>query len=228
MNEGRLFIDPDEVLRYLGLRSAPPDEGTRALIGECREEMASLARPRTVYRELDVRFEEEGVRLGGSGLLLPGEDIRRHLDGCAACFLLAATLGGGVDRAVAALQVRQMAKALVLDCCATAAIEEVCDKLQRELEETLQAEGRYATTRYSPGYGDLPITCQRELTALLDTSRKIGLCATRENILTPRKSVTAIIGISKRPLPARRRSCESCGLRQSCNYRRGGRHCGDS
>lgn len=228
MAEGGLFVDPGEVLRYLGLHGAPPDEGTRALVGECREEIVSLARPRTIYRRLAVDALEGGLRLGESGLLLPGADIRRHLDGCKECFLLAATLGGGVDRAIAALQVRQMAKALVLDCCATAAIEEVCDRLQQELEEALQTEGRYATTRYSPGYGDLPITCQRELTALLDAPRRIGLCATQENILTPRKSVTAIIGISESPLPTRRRSCESCSLRESCGYRRGGRHCGDS
>ena len=80
MDEGRLFIDPDEVLRYLGLRSAPPDEGTRALIGECREEMASLARPRTVYRELDaVSYTHLADRVGDAGRSAAGK-LRRKAE----------------------------------------------------------------------------------------------------------------------------------------------------
>lgn len=49
--------------------------------------------------------------------------------------------------------------------------------------------------RYSPGYGNLDISIQRELLKSLDAERTIGLTASSHNILIPRKSVTAIIGV---------------------------------
>ena len=49
-----------------------------------------------------------------------------------------------------------MMKAVLFDSCASAAIEAVCDNLQKELQQSYP----YLTDRYSCGYGDLPITLQ--------------------------------------------------------------------
>jgi hypothetical protein len=54
------------------------------------------------------------------------------------------------------------------------------------------------TWRFSPGYGDLPLDTHINLLGALDTSRKIGLTVSRSLILIPSKSVTAIIGVTKK------------------------------
>ena len=166
----------------------------------------------------------EGVRLD-CGLLLPGEDLRRHLSGCREAVLLAATLSQGVDALLRRTQLCDLSRSLVLESCATAAIEEVCDRGEAVIRESYP--GRSLTSRYSPGYGDLPVTLQGELLALLDTPRQLGLCATGSSILTPRKSVTAVIGVREAGVetPPQKRSCESCSLRESCAYRRAGSRC---
>ena len=93
-----------------------------------------------------------------------------------------------------------MSRALALDCCASAAVEELCDQIELELQGKFP--GCFFPYRFSPGYGDLPLEVQGELLHLLDAPRRVGLCANESSLLTPRKSVTAILGISEKELEA--------------------------
>ena len=86
----------------------------------------------------------------------------------------------------------------------------------------------YFPFRYSPGYGDLPLSLQGDLLWLLDAPRRVGLTVSPSHILLPRKSVTAILGISETPVSRSTRSCLSCPGRDGCNYRKAGGHCGIS
>lgn len=55
-----------------------------------------MARPRWAARTFELTLEEVGVRLS-SGLLLPGEDLKRHLAGCRRAVLFCATLSAQAD-----------------------------------------------------------------------------------------------------------------------------------
>ena len=107
-----------------------------------------------------------------------------------------------------------------------AAVEEVCDQIEGELQG--QFPGCFFPFRFSPGYGDLPLTLQGSLLNLLDAPRRVGLCASSTHILTPRKSVTAILGIADHPMEANTRSCVGCPAHDGCQYRKSGGHCGIS
>ena len=67
---------------------------------------------------------------------------------------------------------------------------------------------------------------QCALLDLLDAHRLIGLSATDSCILTPRKSVTAILGLSDSPVSAHKRSCVLCPNTDNCQLRKSGGHCG--
>ena len=110
----------------------PPDQAgadLRALVEQCAREVISAARPRWAYRVFDLVPEEEGVRLD-CGLLLPGEDLKRHLRGCRRAALFCATLSAQVDALIRRAESGDMLRALALDCCAAAAVEEVCDQIE--------------------------------------------------------------------------------------------------
>ena len=62
------------------------------------------------------------------------------------------------------------------------------------------------------------------LTAL-DTARRAGLCVTDTNLMTPRKSVTAILGVSDHPVKGHLAGCGHCVLRTRCEYRKRGKTC---
>ena len=66
----------------------------------------------------------------------------------------------------------------------------------------------------------------REALALLDAPRQIGLGLTDSCILTPRKSVTAILGLAVRPQTKRFRGCAHCSMFETCSYRKAGKTCG--
>lgn len=218
-------LDADEVLRYMG---CPPDRAEAELreqvLAACSQ-VLETARPRWAWRCFDLSFEPEGVRLS-CGLLLPGRDLRAHLEGCDRAVLFCATLGVQVDALIRRTQNSDMLLGLALDCAADAAVEQVCDQIERELQGRFP--GCFFPFRYSPGYGDLPITLQGALLALLDAPRRVGLTASASHILIPRKSVTAILGVADRPISQSVRSCLSCPAYESCGYRKSGGHCGIS
>lgn len=53
---------------------------------------------------------------------------------------------------------------------------------------------------------------------LLAAARRVGLCATDRHILTPRKSVTAVLGISDGEISPQKRGCASCTFRDRCKF----------
>ena len=218
-------LNTAEVLRYMG---CPPDKADGALTAQvetCARELLGAVRPRWSWRAVDISFEPGGVRLE-SGLLLPGGDLKAHLAGCKWAVLFCATLGAETDALIRRAERLDMGRALTLDCCASAAVEEVCDQIEAELQGKFP--GCTFPFRYSPGYGDLPLEVQGPLLDLLDAPRRVGLCATDSHLLTPRKSVTAILGIADGPIEQTKRSCLGCPAQSGCQYRKAGGHCGIS
>ncbi len=166
-------IDKNEVLRYL---KAKPDESIIKLIDDCGDELLSIAKPKTVLKEFTLTHNPLCIE----GIQLKGKSIAKFLDGYATCSLLGATLGVEVDALILKAQATDMARAVVLDACATDLIEKVCDSVSGKL-------------RFSAGYGDFPIEFQKDMVRLLDIERKIGVYLTDSYLLTPTKSVTAIV-----------------------------------
>ena len=70
-----------------------------------------------------------------------------------------------------------------------------------------------------------PITVQPLVAAALDTARRAGLCVTDSNLMTPRKSVTALLGVSDHPVRGHLAGCGHCVLRTRCEYRKRGITC---
>ena len=218
-------LNIDEVLRYMGVPPEKADPATRTLARECGIQLIQEVRPRWTYRVCSLAPEANGIRLDNK-LLLPGQDIKQHLYGCSQAVLFALTLSAGADGLIRRTEPVDMAQAYALDCCATAAVEHLCDQAEKQLQAMFP--GCFFPFRYSPGYGDLPLDIQSDLLDLLDAPRRIGLTCSSTSILIPRKSVTAILGISEHPVPQTIRSCVACPVFDSCQYRKSGGHCGIS
>lgn len=213
-------LNENEILLYLGYRGQEYSAEVEAQIERCEREVIKAADPRLIWR----RFSAEGAEF--SSLPLAGKDIGELLEGCREVVLMAVTLGQGVDRLLAKNSVSNMADAVIMDACASTAIENVADNFEMDLRKELKTENLYLTDRFSPGYGDLPISLQKQFCAVLDTERRIGLSVSSSMLMIPGKSVTAVLGISQRPKPLRKRGCENCSLFRSCPYRREGKNCG--
>ena len=216
-------LNVSEALRYLGVRGAP-DPALLSQLSTAADRLARAAPPRWVWRAYPRAFGPEGPALEGAGLALPGEMAARMLGGCAQAAVLICTLGAAFEALLRAEQARGMARAALLDACGSAWVEAGCDEAQAEI--SARFPGLHPTDRFSPGYGDLPLSLQRDICGALDAPRRLGGQVTDSLLLNPSKTVTAVIGLSDRPQPARIRGCAYCDLRENCQYRKGGTTCG--
>lgn len=207
-------LNRKEAVRYLGGAGISLNYRMDRLMDECEAEILAKASPAFLYLEKELPYSE----------IIKGEDIKEHLSGCEKVIMMCATLGAEIDKLIRINQISDMAKAVVMDSFASVAIEQVCNKIDIMFAE--KYKGLNMTTRFSPGYGDYPIELQKSFLHILDAPRKIGLTANDSFLLTPVKSVTAIIGLSENPIERKKRGCAICNMNQSCIYRRNGEHCG--
>ena len=217
-----MIIDVDEALKYLGAAGAQ-DTALRKDVERVARELEERVTPRSAYHDFDCVETAEGFLLPAAGLSLNGGLAKRMLSGCSRVILLCCTLGEAFDALLRAAQARDMARAVMLDACGSAYVEAACSAA----EEAIAARhpGQYLTDRFSPGYGDLPLSLQPQLLQALDAPRRVGVTCTDSFLMIPAKSVTAVLGLSDTPRPSRIRGCAFCSMRDHCPYREGGNTC---
>lgn len=212
-----------DVYRYLGIKGKEVDEVTKNQV----DEMVDLLKTNTSYKETYQIFPiklGEPIEVIGTTLTLDSKSIKQLLAESTDCVIMAVTLGQQVDKWIREWQIRDMSRAVILDACASSFIEECCNKLEEQVKEKIGS--KFLTDRFSPGYGDLPLSMQPLLCKVLQTDKKLGLTVSKTHIMSPKKSITAILGIADTPQPMRIKGCAYCNLRQNCQYRKGGRTCG--
>lgn len=207
-----------EAVRYLGYGNHAVDNHTLDLIEDSFRELDQVGRMKIVYRIFDVSMEMDGHLTIGK-LEIDSKNLSKNLKGCEQAIVLGATLGPGVDMLIRKYSLTDMAKVVVLQACGAAMLEEQLDEWQEELTEKYSREHLYLRPRFSPGYGDFSIEHQTMIIRMLDASKKIGLAVTDSLMLTPSKSVTAVIGISQTKKICTVKGCEACE-KTDCEFRR--------
>ena len=216
-------IDKNEVLRYLEYKGQEINENLHNIIDECIKITKSTINPRYILRVYPILREDDRpyVYIKGSNLTLKSRDLYNLLESCSECIIMATTLGIEIEKEIKKRSYNELNKSIILDACATTAIEELCDRLQLETQEKLINTNKFITSRYSPGYGDLPIEKNREIINLLNCQKEIGLTIAESGIMIPRKSVIAIIGISEDKTTQSFKSCSKCQNNKNCKYKKG-------
>lgn len=217
--------DLREITRYLGYYGVTPDDDMLREIDQCIQELEKVITPRFVYDRFDLMRKEEGEEsvLSFGGIETGSRDLARNLKGCTEVYIMAVTLGPGPDRLVRRASVGRMSRALIYQAAAAAMTEAWCDEINERIRSEAARDGLYTRPRFSPGYGDLPLSVQKQISGLLNMPKEIGVSLTESLLMTPSKSVTALIGVSLEPASPGRGSpkagkCGSCTARESCPY----------
>lgn len=186
-------IDRREILRYAGVNQASPE--VEALMEECLCELAPKLRYDVCFCELPLAIHSTEIRLGG--IAVSSADLAKNLRGCTRAILFAATVGIAPDRLILRYNRLSPARALFVQAIGAERIESLCDVLNGEVSAHYARKGARTRPRFSPGYGDLSLAVQKDIFSVLDCARKIGLTLNDSLLMTPTKSVTAIIGIQQ-------------------------------
>ena len=210
-------IDKTEMLRYRGHRGDDVPPQVMRIADDVINSIPAFITPRVVQGRYSITAAENGVQLAG-GLVLEGQDIKKHLAGCSECYIICATVGPGADSFIRSMLAMGSIWGLMADAAATRAVESLCDSVETQLRNSLKAENSYLTWRYSPGYGDFPFTQQPDILSLLKTDKTVGVTCNDSCMMIPSKSVTAVMGIAKTKPAEKTRSCDRCPNRENCNF----------
>ena len=210
-------VNRGEVLRYMGCKGEQ-SEAVLALVEDCLAQLGQVCEPRHLTAVFPLSLSGEGWIDGGC-FRVRSENLSRNLADCHKMIVFAATLGTGADHLIHKYSRLEMSRAVVMQAAAAAMIEEYCDQVCSGLKAEYEARGEYLRPRFSPGYGDFPLECQPALLGTLEAGKRIGIKLTDSLLMMPSKSVTAVMGISKKPHRCDVRGCEACG-KTDCAYRR--------
>lgn len=206
-----------EAVRHLGYKQIAIDEKTLAMIQETFDELDKISVLKSNYHIFELSEKDDELQIGN--LQIKSKSLQKNLKRCTQVVLFGATMGIDVDRQIRTYELTDMARAVVMQACAAAMLEEYCDEMQEKIAQQLAEEHLYLRPRFSPGYGDFSILHQQEILNMLDAPKRIGLTMTDAYMLAPTKSVTAIIGVSNTKEPCHQKGCEEC-TKEDCLYRR--------
>ncbi|MBE5771499.1 MAG: Vitamin B12 dependent methionine synthase activation subunit [Clostridiales bacterium] len=181
-------FDETEILRYAGCKKK--SEQIASLLSECMAEAKEKICYRVCFCTLPASVAENGCDFGAFSL--ESRHLARRLQGSKEAILFAATLGLDLDRLIARYGRLSPAKGLLFQAIGAAQIEALCDQFCRDIEKDA---GVRLLPRFSPGYGDLPLSVQKKIFSCLGCEERIGLFLNDSLLMIPTKSVTAFAGI---------------------------------
>ncbi|MBE6607693.1 MAG: Vitamin B12 dependent methionine synthase activation subunit [Ruminococcaceae bacterium] len=180
-----------DILRYAGVREASED--ITALLEDALSEADGKFTYKVCYAEMPIFAGENELDL--TFTKTSSKNLQKNLEYCDSIILFSATVGLEIDRLIARYSKISPARALMLQAIGAERIESLCDFFNDDIKKEKKALGKFTHPRFSPGYGDLPIEIQKDIFRALDCPRKIGLTLNENLLMSPTKSVSAIIGI---------------------------------
>lgn len=189
-----------EILRYSGCKSS--DSEVISLMRSCIEEVSNSLSYKVCWCALSVKTSDDLCDFGD--FCVKSKDLSKYLGNSSNIILMAATIGVSIDRLITKYSRLSPSRALMMQAIGAERIETLCDAFCHEFN---------CGTRFSPGYGDLPLLVQKDIFRILNCEKKIGLYLSDSLLMTPSKSVTAFAkaGVTHN-------KCTDCA-KTDCEYR---------
>lgn len=181
----KIEINKNELAHRLGVSRDYNDE----MIDICKNRFMKIINYKCAYIRTPVDLSEENICDFGF-MRIDSRNLYKNLSGCSEAFVMALTAGIAVDRELAKLQITSQAEHFITDALASAAIDSFCDYAAKKMKEGLNCK-----PRFSPGYGDVSLKFQVPLLERLNAQGLLGITLSSSYLMTPMKSITAIMGI---------------------------------
>lgn len=218
-------INKNDVLACLGHSGQPIDDKLEKLIDDTIALSHEYIKPLSIYGIFDIRLDKGKIYFADK-FEVKSEDLYKLLKYSKKAVLAAFTLGSEIEQNIKRYSYTEINKALILDCCAAAAIESYADDVLNKIASKIKEDNFNLTNRFSCGYGDFSLSHQADIIAALDAKKRIGLYCDDNNMLYPKKSMTAVIGITDENIKHKYYAgCENCAAKNICKYRKAGITC---
>lgn len=191
-------IPVEQVLKRLGYPAdvRKIDHQVQSILDGEVKRASTLLKPKGVYRLLRPISNDNGLmRFRDSEFIIRSKQVTRMLRASDPVILFMVTIGPALEEYVKELFADdEMAGAVILDAIGSETADAAADEMHRVvLKRLAEEENLSVTPRFSPGYGDWPVTVQGDF---LDTcgGDLIGISVNESSLMIPRKSVSAVLG----------------------------------
>lgn len=197
-----------EVLHYLGYSQAEIlnkelSEFDPDIINKIKSsisEMQNIIKPQSVYGMFDLKIttsenEYELPKIQFADVCITSKDLARNLARCSKIIIFASTIGPQVDSLIKKSSLIDSANGAIMQACGAMFIESYVDNLNKLIQTDSMQNGLKTHPRFSPGYGDVDLSVQKEFFRILPCTQRLGLTLMDSMIMAPEKSVTAFIGL---------------------------------
>lgn len=186
-------INKKEIMRYMSSQGGGDE--ILGLVDECLAEVREMLQYKVCYTILTTETDSNIISLPCGQIA--SRNLAKNLSGCDKAIIFAATIGIGIDRLISKYSRLSPAKALCLQAIGAERVEALCNDFCEKMKSEFQGKGESLRPRFSPGYGDLPLETQKMIFSLLDCPKRIGVTLGDTLLMSPSKSVTAFIGITR-------------------------------
>lgn len=207
-----MIINTEEILHYLNIPKLKANKELLNLIESCKKEIIDNSQIKTQFWIMPIHSTVNDAIIFNTNYKIKSRDLAKHLKNSSKIAFLACTLGHSIDKLINYYSHIDMKRSLVLDATASAAIESIVEAENHKIANLFKQNN---TLRYSPGYGDLPLKINKKLSTLLNLPKSLGIYVNDSYLLTPQKSVIAIIG--NRKTNNQNSICKMCSL-NSCTH----------
>ncbi len=186
------------ILTRLGFKKGVTELNTHDMefVEESIRQGEYLCKPAGAYLIVSVSSIKGSVITLENGISFDSSGLTKLLQNSKSVVLMAATVGKEVTEKISdEVEKGNAANGLIIDSVASQTADAALDWMVQLLRKILIREGKVLTRhRYSPGYGDLPLSYQRVIFDALQLE-KLNIALTEKFMLMPEKSVLAIAGI---------------------------------
>ena len=179
-------LDIEELRRYTKTVENTSEEIETLLMESVNELMPELK-----YCIVCRKIQKENFELLGLN------DID-YLNDAEMCILFGATIGIGPDRLINRYSRISPSKAFLFQGIGTERVESLCNKFQEEVRKEAESNGFEIKPRISPGYGKFELSFQTKLFQILELQKRAGITLNESLLMTPSKSVTAVVPLFKK------------------------------
>lgn len=219
-----------EYTRLLGYPPGRVLEGRSKEIAEqTRAWYLENGRPWVYVRGIsELELQDDGIELAGVRFASPYLRDTMREAGASAAFVVAVSAGREcVERAAALWQEGKPDEYFFMEMFGGAVVEHLVTRAGARLCAWADAQGLLVLPHYSPGYSDWDVSEQNALLGLIRDGADGGfpgeLSALDSGMLTPKKSLLAVFGVTRETAKAAKVGslvpCEGCSL-PGCSYRR--------
>lgn len=204
------YIEYEDILRFLHYKKKEVEPKIKKQVDEAIETVFEYANFAYTFEKKNIIYKDETKIVLEDNIELPYKSLAKLFKNSSEMTIVACTLGHNVSRLIKRELAVNAANGVVIDASASVIVDAYAEYIQEQFGKT--------TSRFSPGYGDVPLESQQIFAKILNMTKKIGIHLTDGNLMIPEKSIVFLMGDIIEDIKYETLSCNDCS--RNCAYRK--------